>query len=315
MAKTFNIVGSRKIFYAISIIIIAITVIFTFAFGVDVGIEFKGGTFISYTFTGEMNLDEIESVVKESINQEVNITQGESLADSSKNIKLEFASTDGLTADKQFELTNALQEKFASNELTLLSSEDVNPSTGKEIFQKCIVAVLFAFIILTLYIAFRFRRINGWSAGIMAIIALIHDVIVVYATFVIFKIDIDANFVAVVLTILGFSINDTIVIYDRIRENKKLFRNKIKVDELVNLSINQSLTRSINTSVCTITAMIVVSVVAVLSGVTSIISFAFPLIIGMISGVYSTICIAGPLWVDWQNHKAKKLLAKKVQKK
>ena len=132
-----------------------------------------------------------------------------------------------------------------------------------------------------------------------------HDVIMVYGTFVIFGIPINANFMAVVLTILGYSINDTIVVYDRIRENKKLVPKNTPVSELVNLSMNQSLTRSINTSITTISAMIVVSIVALVFNVESILSFSFPLIVGMIFGVYSTLFITGPLWVLWQEHKEK----------
>ena len=110
---------------------------------------------------------------------------------------------------------------------------------------------------------------------------------------------------SVVLTILGYSINDTIVVYDRIRENKKILGKKTPVAELVNTSINQSLTRTINTSIATISTMIIVSIVAVVFNVESILSFSFPLIIGMIFGVYSTIFITGPLWVWWQEYKEK----------
>ena len=184
----------------------------------------------------------------------------------------------------------------------MAESAAVSPSSGKEFFQKCIVAAVFAAIVLILYIAIRFKNIGGWLAGICAVIALFHDIIVVYGTFVIFGMEIDANFMAVILTILGYSINDTIVIYDRIRENKTLYKDKLSLAELTNLSTNQSLTRSINTSVTTIATMLVVTIVAMVYGVNSIISFSFPMMIGLISGTYSTICIAGPLWV-WLEEK------------
>ena len=109
-----------------------------------------------------------------------------------------------------------------------------------------------------------------------------------------------------VITIIGYSLNATIVIYDRIRENEKLYAGKKDIGEIVNMSINQSLTRSIITSLCGVIVMIVVCVVALINNVTSILSFAIPMIFGMISGSYSTICIAGPLWVVWKNYRAKK---------
>jgi len=118
--------------------------------------------------------------------------------------------------------------------------------------------------------------------------------------------EIDANFMAVVLTIFGYSINSTIVIYDRIRENNKLYGKKYSLAELTNMSVNQSMTRSINTNVTTISAMIVISIVAVVYGVTSIISFAFPMTMGLLSGAYTSTCIAGPLWVWLEEKKSGK---------
>ena len=124
---------------------------------------------------------------------------------------------------------------------------------------------------------------------------------------------------AVLLTILGYSINATIIIYDRIRENRRLYNNKYSLDEMVNMSVTQTLGRSVNTTVTTVMAMAVVCVVCTIYGVSSIISFAFPLIIGMVAGVYSSNCIAPTLWVAWQDHKAKKAgavsYAKKSKKK
>ena len=197
----------------------------------------------------------------------------------------------------------------------MVESTDVSPSAGKEFFSKCIVAAIFASVVLIVYIAVRFKNIGGWLAGLCAVIALFHDIIIVYGTFVIFGMEIDANFMAVVLTILGYSVNDTIVIYDRIRENKTLYKNKLSLAELTNLSTNQSLTRSINTSITTISAMLIVTIVAMVYGVESIISFSFPMMIGLISGTYSTICIAGPLWVWLEEKKDSKGKGKKAPAK
>lgn len=312
MKKTnFNIVGSKKIFFTISCVLIAVIVICTAVFGVDVAIEFKGGTLIRYSYTGELDLNTVQKEVNDILQLNTNVRQGEDFVSGQKTIEVSLVNDEGLTADKQFELTNKLQELYSDNSLELVNSSDVNPSSGRDFFNKCLVAVTFAAAVLIIYIAIRFRIIGGWSAGAMAVVALIHDVIIVFGTFVIFRIPIDANFMAVILTILGYSINDTIVIYDRIRENRKLYGKKKPIDELVNLSINQSFTRSIHTSISTGAAMIVVSVVAVICNVQSILSFSFPLIIGIISGTYSTICIAGPLWVCWENSKLKKKLSEK----
>lgn len=308
MKKTYNIVGSKKIFFTISCAVIAIALIVSF-FGIKIDIEFKGGTMITYSFKGNVSSDEVDKTATDILKTDVTVKDGKNIADDSKYFQLSLNKKGGVSADLQTQLTEALQKKFPNNSFERTGSNDVNPTVGKEFFEKCLVAVGFSFIVLVIYIGIRFRKIGGWSAGVMAIIALLHDVLVVYAAFVIFRIPINANFMAVVLTILGYSVNDTIVIYDRIRENEKLLGKTTTLDNLVNISVSQSLSRSINTSISTALAMVVVTVVAMIAGVKSITSFSFPLIIGLISGTYSSICIATPLWVMWQNfrHKAKKI--------
>ncbi len=304
MTKTYDIVGHRKIFYIISLSIVTVALLVSLIFGVNLSIEFKGGTMITYSYSGEIDVSKFESIATEVVGQDVNINQGQVFQSDDKYIEISFPSSDSVSQDVITKLDEKLQSEFKDSKLSAAAPKIVKPSTGRTFFIKCLVALAFASIILVVYIALRFKKISGLSAGVMAIVALFHDVIVVYATFVIFRIPLDSNFMAVALTILGYSINDTIVIYDRIRENKKLLGKSVSHEELVNTSINQSMSRSINTSVSTVLVMIVVSVVAVIFDVTSILSFSFPLIIGMISGVYSTICIAGPLWVDWIKYKS-----------
>ena len=152
------------------------------------------------------------------------------------------------------------------------------------------------------YVWVRFKRMGGLSAGVMALVALFHDVMVVFFTCVIFKIPIGDSFVAVTLSIIGYSVNDTIVIYDRIRENTKLHP-KMPVETLTDLSISQSIMRSVNTNVAVLLSVSLVYVLAHINSIDSIQSFALPMAIGSISGCYSTICIAGPLWVTWKKRK------------
>lgn len=306
MSKTkfnFDFIKNRKIYFIISGMLIVFCLLSTFIFGAKLDIQFKGGTIITYLYENDIDTAAFEADAEEALGGiGVKTTVGTDFNTGKNNIQLSLLSNSGLTADKQIVLTNTLEEKYAANNLELVESTDVSPSAGKEFFSKCLVAAAFAAIILIIYIAVRFKNIGGWLAGVCAIIALFHDIIIVYGTFVIFGMEIDANFMAVVLTILGYSVNDTIVIYDRIRENKTLYKDKMSLAELTNLSTNQSLTRSFNTSITTIVAMLVVTIVAMVYGVESIISFSFPMMIGLISGTYSTICIAGPLWV-WLEEK------------
>lgn len=303
--KNLNVVGHRKVFYTISIVLIALFIALTFVLGLNVDIQFKGGTIMTYSYTGDINTDEVQSVVTEVLGQSSTITKGENTATSQTTVKIQLSSTGGINEVKQNELQVALEEKFADNELALFESSDVNASNGMDFFLKCMVAVAFAAVVTIIYIGFRFRKIGGISAGVFSVVALLHDLCMVYGCFVICRFDINANFMAVLLTILGYSINATIIIYDRIRENQALKGKKIGLEELVNLSVTQTLGRSIHTTVTTVMAMAVVCIVCTIYGVSSIISFAFPLIIGMLAGVYSSNCIAPTLWVMWRRHAEK----------
>lgn len=310
MSKTkfnFDFIKNSKKYFTISIVLIIVCLLSTFIFGAKLDIQFKGGTLITYLYENDIDTAAFKADAEAALNGiSVSITTGTDFSTGRKNIQVELLSNSGLTADKQIELTNALEEKYAENNLELAESTDISPSAGKEFFSKCLVAATFASIVLIIYIGIRFKNIGGWLAGLCAIIALFHDIIIVYGTFVIFGMEIDANFMAVILTILGYSVNDTIVIYDRIRENKNLFKDKYTIQELTNISTNQSLTRSINTSITTISAMLIVTIVSLVFGVKSIISFSFPMMIGLISGTYSSLCIAGPLWVYLEEKKANK---------
>ena len=305
--KTLKVESNKKKFYAFSCAVIVAIIALTAVRGVNVAVEFEGGTIIEYNYTGSIDTDAVASKVKDTIGETVTVTTGENMADGSKTVKLTFASKAGISSEKQLKVKEALTTSFKDNELKLLNSTDVAASNGKEFFLKCMVAVLFAALVMVIYIGFRFKKIGGISAGLMSVVALIHDMIMVYGAFVVFGFSIDSNFMAVLLTILGYSINATIIIYDRIRENRRLLGGRASVEELVNKSVTETLGRSIHTTVTTIMAMSVVCVVCFIFGITSIMSFALPIIVGMIAGVYSSNCIAPTLWVVWRKHKEKKL--------
>ncbi len=308
-------VGKRKIFFIISIALVAVTLLGSLFLGLNLDIQYKGGTMLTYSYTGDINKDDFLSKVQEVVGGSAAIQESSDLATGSTNLVVSLASTSGLSADKQVELTDALSQTFAANNIHTESISNVNASIGREFFLKSLVAVLFAAIVMVVYIGFRFKRISGWSAGVMAVIALVHDIIAVVAVFVFFRLSVDANFMAVVLTILGYSINDTIVIYDRIRENRRIYGQKLPVGELVNKSINQSMKRAIVTTVTTVMALVVIAVVTLIFNVTPIVTFVFPLIIGLLSGTYSSVCLVPCMWVMWQEYRAKKAGQSDAKKK
>lgn len=298
--KTYNFIGKTKLWFSISLILIVIIAALSVIRGVNVALEFKGGTIISYSYEGDYDVDSYKSDIEDYLKTRVTIQEGQSISNNANSFSISFSSNEGLSAERQSGLTALLKEKMPEANLEVLDSNDVNPTSGREFFTKCIIATLLAVILIIVYIAIRFKKISGWSAGLCAIVALIHNLIFVFGTFVVLGYEINSNFIAVILTILGYSVNDTIVIYDRIRENRSLLPKGTSLTELVNISTSQSLRRSIRTSITTVTTMIIVTIVAYIYGVTSILSFSIPMIIGMIAGTYSSLCIASPLWV-WMN--------------
>ncbi len=304
--KIYDIIGKRKIFFIISSAILVLTVLLSFILGVKLDIEFVGGSMATYSYTGEIDVDKVQAVTEETLGMQVSIQRSQDIATGKDNIVISVNAAESLTKEEQAAMTDALKKEFSDNEINLEEINNVDPVIGREFLLKSLLAVGVAGILMIIYIAFRFRKIGGWSAGVMAVLALLHDAVVIYAVFVIFRIPLNNNFIAAVLTILGYSINATIVVYDRVRENQRLMDRKTPVAELVNTSVNQSLTRSINTTIATIIALVSACVLALIFNVDTIITFAFPLIIGMISGVYSSLCISSSLWVVWQEHKKKK---------
>lgn len=309
--KVYDISGKKKIWFIISLALIAVIAVVTIIRGVEVAIEFKGGTIISYSYEGDASVKDIQADIEDLLKTPVIIQEGENLASNTNSFSISFSYDTGLSSETQDSLTALLEEKFPDNKIELLDSNDVNPTSGKEFFLKCAIVSVLAAILIIVYIALRFKKISGWSAGVCAVIGLLHNLIFVFGTFVVMGYEINANFMAVILTILGYSVNDTIVVYDRIRENKSIMP-KASVAELVNVSTSQSLRRSIRTSVTTVSTMLIVSIVASVFHVTSILSFSIPLIVGMIAGTYASLCIASPLWVWWNEKRAE---SKKKNKK
>ncbi len=305
---------NRKIFFGISLGIMAIGLIFNIMFGTKLDIQFTGGAVIKYSYTGSIQQDEIEKIVQDTSKKEasVRILENVKSADGStakNNVSISFAGTDSLSLDSQQAIAKALVAKYPDAGFQVVESSSVNPTMGHSFFVKCLVAVAIAFILLVIYIAIRFQKIGGMTAGIMAIIALLHDVAMVYFTFIIFQIPLNDNFIAVVLTILGYSLNDTIIIYDRIRENRRLLGPKTPYSVLVNTSINQTFTRSLYTAGCTFASIAIVFIVGQFFGLSSVVTFALPMMVGVVTGCYSSVCIAGPLYVMWENHKAAQKVA------
>ena len=305
-----NFIGNRKKFYTFSCALIAVVLVFCGIFGVKMDVEFKGGSMITLAYEGDADLNDLKSTIGTELGKSNLTLQTGSDISGNQTLTVTLPGSDTLTTEQLDNLLTALNEQYPDNNFVQNEVSNVDATIGKEFLLKSVVALVAACVLILLYVAYRFRKIGGLKAGSTAIVALLHDMFVVFGVFVLLRIPLNGNFIAALLTILGYSINDTVVIYDRIRENSALYGKKqMSLAELVNLSVNQSFARSLMTSITTCLALGVVCVVSVIYRLDSIYSFAFPLLFGMVSGVYSTICIATPLWVDWKN---KKKAAKKA---
>lgn len=293
--KIYDFCSKKKMILAIVICVAVALVAGIVIRGVNFAIEFKGGTVLTYDYTGDLDTNAVQSSIGEIVSVPVSVRSGESLDSGGKQITVSFTSEEGLNADRQHELTEKLQSSFPDNAISLFDSNDVSPSSGREFLLKCLIAIIFAAVVIIIYIAIRFKKIGGWSAGVCSVLALCHDLLTALAASVLFGFEFNSNIVAVILTILGYSINNTIVIYDRIRENRSLYP-KATLNELINMGCSQSLTRSIRTSITTIGTMLVVTVVVFVSGYTSLLSFSVPLVFGLISGTYSSLFVAPVTW-------------------
>lgn len=304
-----------KVFFGISLGIILIGIICNFVFGTQLDIQFRGGSYIKYSYVGNVDTDKLKDVIQTNTKQEVTMSISSDILSNSKKgdaytIRVEFAGTKAISTNEQKKLTQTVQKAFPDNNFKVLEASAIESSMGSKFLLKCLTAVAIASILMVLYVTIRFRKIGGLSAGVMALVALFHDVAMIYFMYIIFQMPIDSNFIAVVLMILGYSLNDTIVIYDRVREERRNFGAKEDIGYVFDYSATKVLRRTIFTSLTTLMAIGTVLVVSMIFNISSVTSFALPMMIGVISGCYSSVCIAGPLWVMWQRHKKKAKVSK-----
>ncbi len=307
--KIIRFYSKRWVYFIISISIMVIGTIFAIAKGVILDIQFKGGAILKYTYVGDIDEQAAADIATEQLDRIVTTQLTTDFATNEKKIVFNLTGEYGVDAAVQKNFDKALKDKFPDANLTLSESQMVEKFFGDKFLRQGILAVVLAATLIVLYVWIRFKMMGGLSAGVMALVALCHDVLVVFFTCVIFRIPIGDSFIAVALSILGYSINDTIVIYDRIRENSKTFVGE-SVELITDLSITQSMSRSINTNVAVMISVSLVYIIAHIHSIESIQSFALPMAVGSISGCYSTICIAGPLWVMWKKRKGNAALFK-----
>lgn len=292
-----KIIEKTKIWFAISIIIIVAGFIGIAVNGLNFGLDFTGGTVVKVDMGKDFNKAEADEIV---LKYDKTAITNKAIPEGKTTPEYEIKSNK-MTGEDVASMYNDLKTKYTLKEGSLLDQNTVGGTIGNELKQKASWALALATIAMLIYVGIRFE----FKFGFAAIIALLHDVLITLGVYALYKVPVDSAFIAAMLTVIGYSINDTIVVFDRIRENQKYFRGK-DVTELANASITQTMTRSINTVLT-----VLITITAVYIFVPSVRNFAFPLIIGIASGCYSSIFIASPIWVllKKRSSKAKRAIA------
>lgn len=287
MTLKLNYLKHKNIILAISVLVVIAGLIYGFATGFTLDIDFKGGTRISTELKEEYNVSDIENVVKGACGQ-IPQVQATSAGDNSVTI-----TTQTISEEESNKVVEALKVKYTN--MTEPTIRNVQASYGKELLNTAIIAVVVSIVLLLVYIAIRFKTL-GYTAALSAVLALLFDVCFLFAVYGVFKFPINSTFVAVILTIIGYSINDTIIIYDRIRENKRLVTKSSDDKDVINESIAQTMKRTIITSITTLSAIGIVLVFALVKDQETLKQFSIPLSIGIAEGTFSSIFIATNLW-------------------
>ena len=279
--------------------LILVGLIFSIVLGPKLDINFAGGTKLSYSYKGDVAEKDFTAAVKEVLGkQDFKVSKNKAVSGDNTTFTISIADK-SLSKAKLDAISAKLKENFKKNNFELSESNSVSETVGTTFFLKSLVAVLLTAIFVVAYVGVRFRKIGGVTAALTALVALALDLMVSFFICVIFRLQIDTNYMAVVLTILGYSLNDTIVIYDRVRENKKLYP-ELTLQENMDNSVNTTMKRNIVTTTTTILAVITIIVVSELFGLTTLRTFAIPMAFGLISGCVSSLFVAGPLWVMWR---------------
>jgi preprotein translocase subunit SecF len=292
----YNIIGRRKTFYLISAVFILVGLVSLTVRGLNLGIDFTSGTLIQMEFEREVEISEIEEVLGSPEAAELGISKFSVRLDGSRRIAM--VRVNPISGAAQNNMMSLLSGRVGA--VTELSTDQVDPLIGQELVKKAIISLALASIGVLIYVSLRFEP-RFAAAGVAA---LVHDVLIVLSLFSILQVEINSPFIAAILTVVGYSINATIIVFDRIRENLARIRTD-GIPELANTSINQSLMRCVYTSLTTL----LVALSLHIFGAASIRDLTLAFLIGIISGTYSSICIAGSIWVDWREWDRRRALA------
>lgn len=299
-----NITGNKKIFLSISVVLMLVSIVSLIVKGFNRDTDFVGGMAVTYTIKSDFEVKDVEDIVSEALGTKQKASSVQKSESNDVIVKFGYDNSlktederSNFATERIAAITKSLTDKYKDVELK--NQDVVSPSTGIELARSAMWMSILAALAILVYVTFRFEFVSGLAA----VLALVHDILILCGIYSVFQIAIDTNFIAALLTVLGYSINNTIVVFDRVRENTRHAK-KQTYSEIANASINQTLGRSINTTITTLITLLCVYFM----GVLSIKAFTMPIIIGIVIGTYSSIFCAAPVWAMWRDSavKAKK---------
>ena len=303
--KILDFSGKRKWIFLFTACVLLTGTILSSVNGMKLDTQFTGGVILKYTCSGKADTEKLREDVEAVLDRPANIQITEDPASGQQKLAVTLAGNKGISPEGQQEVTKALNGE-EGQEYKLSETYAVEPYIGAKALKNSIIAIVLSALFIVIYIRIRFSAMSGLAAGITAVAALLHDILIVVFVFGVCRIPVNDAFVAETLTIIGYSINDTNVLYDRISENRKNRKKEETLAKLVDRSITETLGRSVNTAFTVVACVFIIYLFSVFYHIESIQVFSLPLLAGMISGCYSSVCIAGPLWVCWEEHKQKK---------
>ena len=284
----FSPTGKRKVFFTISAILIVISIVLLFVKGLNYGIDFTGGSTLQFDLNKTKYSSSVESQIRDIVKKHADTNDITIQATGDKGVSIK---TIELTNEQSDAIIEDMKKEFNLKQKHLLANEKVSGTVSGRLIGDSVKAIILAIILMLVYITFRF----DFQSGTSAVVALAHDIIIMLGFYSLFGLNVNTSFLAAILTILGYSINATIVVFDRVRENQRLMK-KASYDEIADKAIKGSYLRAINSS---LTTLFTIGVLYIM-GVDSIKEFALPIIVGLVAGTYSSLFIAGPFWAWWK---------------
>lgn len=290
----FSPTAKRKVFFTISAILVAVSIIFLIINGLNFGIDFTGGTTLQFDLGKTKYTAAVENELRDIVKKEAEVKDItiQKIGDNGASIK-----TVELTNEKTDAIIEAVKAKYNLEQKAVLANEKVSGTVSGRLIGDSFKAILLAVILMLIYISIRF----DFQSGTCAVLALVHDIMIMLGFYAIFGLTVNTGFIAAVLTILGYSINATIIVFDRVRENRRIMK-KASANDMADDAISRSYFRAINSS---ITTLLTIGTLYVM-GVDSIKEFALPIIVGVVAGTYSSLFVATPFWAWWKSPSKKK---------